>query len=109
MAIGGILARNTDGSVTQTGPGTATHVLTSNGAGAVPTFQATATTGITQLTGNVTAGPGTGSQVATIAADAVTFAKMQNIATQTAVGRNTAATGDPESVTISQMMDWGSY
>lgn len=40
MAIGGILARNTDGSVTQTGPGTADQVLTSNGAGAVPTMQA---------------------------------------------------------------------
>lgn len=40
MAIGGILARDTTGLVTQTGPGTAGEVLTSNGAGAVPTFQA---------------------------------------------------------------------
>ncbi len=62
--------------------------------------------GITQLTGDVTAGPGSGSQVATIANNAVTFAKMQDIATQTAIGRNTAGTGDPESVTISQMLDW---
>ena len=36
-------------------------------------------TGITQLTGDVTAGPGSGSQLATIANDAVTYAKMQNV------------------------------
>jgi hypothetical protein len=62
--------------------------------------------GITQLTSDVTAGPGTGSQAATIANDAVTFAKMQNLASQTAIGRNTAGAGDPEAVTISQMLDW---
>lgn len=39
MAVGGILARDTTGFVTQTGPGSAGDVLTSNGAGAVPTFQ----------------------------------------------------------------------
>ncbi len=39
MAVGGVLVRTT-GSVTQTGPGTAGHVLTSNGAGVAPTFQA---------------------------------------------------------------------
>jgi hypothetical protein len=44
MAVGGILARNTDTTVTQTGPGTAGQVLTSNGAGAVPTFQTLAVT-----------------------------------------------------------------
>ncbi len=62
--------------------------------------------GITQLTGDVTAGPGSGSQAATIANNAVTFAKMQDIATQRAIGRDTAGTGDPEEVTISQMLDW---
>lgn len=62
--------------------------------------------GINQLTGDVTAGPGTGSQAATIPNNTVTFAKMQDIATQRAIGRNTAGTGDPEEVTISQMLDW---
>ena len=55
--------------------------------------------GITQLTGDVTAGPGSGSQVATIAAGAVTLAKMANIATNTVIGRSTAGTGAPEALT----------
>ena len=36
----------------------------------------------------------------TIANDAVTFAKMQNIATDSLIGRDTAATGDPEAITV---------
>lgn len=55
------------------------------------------------LTGDVTT---SGAMGTTIANDAVSFAKMQNIATQVAIARNTAGTGDPESVTISQMLDW---
>ena len=47
------------------------------------------------LTGDVT-GSGTGSFAATIANDAVTLAKMANMATASLLGRNTAATGDPE-------------
>lgn len=47
-------------------------VLTSNGAGSDPTFQTAATSGIDQLTGDVTAGPGSGSQAATLANTAVT-------------------------------------
>jgi hypothetical protein len=54
--------------------------------------------GITQLTGDVTAGPGSGSQIATIANDAVTFAKMQDISTQHLIGRHTAGSGDPQQV-----------
>src|SRR5262245_35735912 len=42
----------------------------------------------------------------TVPDNAITFAKMQDIATQTLIGRNTAGTGDPESVTISQALDW---
>lgn len=58
------------------------------------------------LTGDVT-GSGTGSFAATIAADAVTYAKMQNIsATQRLLGRNTAAAGDTEEVTLTQLLDW---
>ncbi len=51
------------------------------------------------LTGDIT-GSGTGSLAATIANDAVTFAKQANIATDTLVGRDTAATGDPEALTV---------
>ena len=55
--------------------------------------------GITQLTGDVTAGPGSGSQAATIANDAVTYAKMQNVsATDKLLGRSTAGAGDVEEI-----------
>lgn len=58
------------------------------------------------LTGDVT-GSGAGSFAATIANDAVTYAKMQNMsATARAVGRNTAGAGDPEEVTAEQILDW---
>lgn len=50
------------------------------------------------LTGDV-AGSGTGSFAATIANDAVTFAKMQNIATGRLLGRTTASSGDVEEIT----------
>ncbi len=51
------------------------------------------------LTGNVT-GSGTGSFAATIADDAVTYAKMQNVsATDKLLGRVTAGSGDVEEVT----------
>lgn len=53
------------------------------------------------LTGDVT-GSGTGSFAATIASDAVTNAKLANVATATIKGRVTAATGDPEDLTGTQ-------
>ena len=53
------------------------------------------------LTGDVT-GSGTGSFAATIANDAVTNAKLANVATATIKGRVTAATGDPEDLTGTQ-------
>lgn len=56
------------------------------------------------LTGDVTAAAN--ANVTTIADDAVTFAKMQEIATQRVIGRNTAGTGNPEAVTASQVLDW---
>lgn len=55
--------------------------------------------GITELTGDVTAGPGSGAQAATIATGAVTLAKMADIATDSIIGRSTAATGVPEVLT----------
>lgn len=54
---------------------------------------------ITALTGDVTA-TGPGSSVATIANDAVTFAKMQDIGTGTILGRSTAGSGNPEALTL---------
>jgi hypothetical protein len=51
------------------------------------------------LTGNVT-GSGTGSFTTTIANDAVTYAKMQNVsATDRLLGRSTAGAGDVEEIT----------
>lgn len=51
------------------------------------------------LTGDVT-GSGTGSFAATIANDSVTFAKVQNIATDRLLGRDTASSGDTEELTV---------
>jgi len=51
------------------------------------------------LTGDVT-GSGTGTFAATIANDAVTFAKMQNIASDRLLGRDTASSGDIEELTV---------
>lgn len=52
------------------------------------------------LTGDVTASAG--SNATTIANDAVTNAKLANMATQTIKGRTTAGTGDPEDLTATQ-------
>ena len=46
-------------------------------------------------------------KTAGIAADAVTYAKIQNIgATHRVLGRNTARAGDTEEVTLSEFLDW---
>lgn len=50
------------------------------------------------LTGDVTASAGANST--TIAAGAVTLAKMANIATDSLIGRDTAGTGVPEALTV---------
>jgi len=55
--------------------------------------------GIVTLTGDVT-GSGTGTVPATVAANAVTFAKMQQIATDHLLGRDTASTGNVETLTV---------
>jgi hypothetical protein len=58
--------------------------------------------GITQLTGNVTAGPGSGSQAATIADAAVTYARIQDIsAASRLLGRGSAGgSGDTEEISV---------
>lgn len=58
--------------------------------------------GITELTGDVTAGPGSGSQAATIAANVVSNTKLADVATATFKGRVTAGSGDPEDLTGTQ-------
>jgi len=55
------------------------------------------------LTGDVTASAG--NNATTIANDAVTFAKFQNVSTGIVVGRSTAATGDAEELTPSAVLD----
>lgn len=67
------------------------------------TWATPADTGITQLTGDVTAGPGSGSQAATIAANAVTNTKLADMAQATIKGRAVGAgTGDPTDLTPAQ-------
>lgn len=62
-----------------------------------------ADTGITQLTGDVTAGPASGSVAATIADNAVTNAKLADMATATIKGNNTGSTASPVDLTASQV------
>lgn len=66
------------------------------------TLNATDTdTGITQLTGDVTAGPGNGSQAATIPNNTVTYAKMQDVsAASKLLGRGDSGSGDPQEIAL---------
>ncbi len=61
-------------------------------------------TGITQLTGDVTAGPGSGSQIATIPADTVTNAKLADMPANTIKGNNTAGAINPLDLTVAQVV-----
>ena len=73
--------------------------------------------GMNQLTGDVTAGPGAGSQAATIANnavttakvidDAITYAKIQDVsATDRLLGRDTAAAGIIEEIPVSSGLEF---
>lgn len=66
------------------------------------TFAVPSGTGINQLTGDVTAGPGSGSQAATIAASAVTNSKLANMAAHTFKGNNTGSSAAPSDLTATQ-------
>lgn len=56
------------------------------------------------LTGDVAAGADSNST--TIQPDVVTFAKMQNIATDRLLGRDTAGTGDPEEISLNATLEF---
>jgi hypothetical protein len=73
-----------------------THFLREDATWAVPPD----TTGITQLTGDVTAGPGSGSVAATIAAHAVTYHKMQQETPGTILGNPTAGVADVQEIVL---------
>ena len=83
------------------GAGDAAQVLTSAGDGTTTWEDPGTGGGITALTSDVTAS-GTGSVAATIANDAVTYAKMQNVsAADKLLGRgNGGGSGDPQEITL---------
>ena len=50
---------------------------------------------------------GTSNWTASVPNNGITYAKLQDVtATQRALGRNTAGSGDPEEITASQILDW---
>lgn len=93
--------------------GTAGHVLTSNGVGNAPSFQATGSSytdeqaqdaigTILSDAGDIdfTYDDGTPAISAVVKSDAITFDKMQNIATDSLLGRDTAGTGDVQNILL---------
>lgn len=70
----------------------------SRGAAWVDYSDSGASGGITELTGDVTAGPGSGTQAATIANDAVTDAKLRESGALSVIGRSANSTGNPADI-----------
>jgi hypothetical protein len=99
IANGGTGATTAPGAINALVPdqtGHAGEYLTTDGTAV--SWAATSGGGITALTGDVTAS-GTGSVAATIANDAVTYAKMQNVsATDKLLGRASSGAGDVEEI-----------
>lgn len=65
------------------------------------TYSDASAAGLNQLTGDVVAGPGSGSQAATIANAAVTYAKIQDVsAASKLLGRGDSGAGDVQELTV---------
>ena len=62
--------------------------------------------GITQLTGDVTAGPGSGSKAATITNGAVTYAKVQNVGASSLLGNLTGGAHVVEEITLESRLNF---
>lgn len=62
---------------------------------------------INELTGDVVATPATGSQSksTTIQPNVVSYSKMQDIPTDSLIGRDTASTGDPETIGLNATLE----
>lgn len=87
----------TDESVTERSNGTTWDDYSDGGGSA----------GITQLTGDVTAGPGSGSVAATIPNDTVTYAKIQNVSTTDRIlGLDSAAPANVEEIPVSSGLEF---
>lgn len=75
--------------------------------GSVWSAYSSTSAGITQLTGDVTAGPGSGSLAATIPNDTVTYAKMQNVsATDRLLGLDSAGPANVEEIPVSSGLEF---
>lgn len=81
-----------------TGAGFTVALTTSTITGTLPAAQMPA------LTGDVTTSAG--AVATTIGAGKVTLAKIENRSNKTVIGRNTAGSGVPEEVTLTQLLDW---
>lgn len=85
--------------------GTVASVTAANGSVTVGGTSTNPTISRAALTGDVTASAG--NNATTIANNAVTYAKLQDVsATARLIGRKTAGSGDPEEVTASEALDF---
>ena len=93
LSSSSILATDSSGNVsTPASPACSTYFSGCSGGG-----------GITQLTSDVTAGPGSGSQAATIQPGVVTLAKMANLTANSIIGNNNGSPATPIALTETQV------